>query len=295
MGALPSIKPAAQGSPLVLQPPETRLACHQLGALQTSTRCLISSRLMCDHIKVAWGAQLGEDFKEITLTSSATGSRSYLASVVRELLRRYTPPIKSQEYMDANKCIDELLKQLEDERRNVRRQRRSPASMSPSTLRIWGPSIRQEEKEKLLHSSSSLHPCVMTHLSLSAAASPLDGAQNPSGMQAQLLPQPLFNTSTSLTEGNKSSTAECQLQMEQIQIWAHQTERTLVRRWPEAGLTCHSVSAGADGAGLSPCPHLVPHWIGTRRVSGRLGAVAGRWGGVEGGGGHGTQLEILQA
>lgn len=26
-----------------------------------------------------------------------------------------------QEYMDANKCIDELLKQLEDERRNVRR------------------------------------------------------------------------------------------------------------------------------------------------------------------------------
>lgn len=26
-----------------------------------------------------------------------------------------------QEYMDANECIDELLKQLEDERRNVRR------------------------------------------------------------------------------------------------------------------------------------------------------------------------------
>lgn len=26
-----------------------------------------------------------------------------------------------QEYMDANKCINELLKQLEEERRNVRR------------------------------------------------------------------------------------------------------------------------------------------------------------------------------
>lgn len=26
-----------------------------------------------------------------------------------------------QEYMDANRCIDQLLKQLEDERRNVRR------------------------------------------------------------------------------------------------------------------------------------------------------------------------------
>lgn len=29
--------------------------------------------------------------------------------------------VSRQEYMDANKCIDELLKQLEEERRNVRR------------------------------------------------------------------------------------------------------------------------------------------------------------------------------
>lgn len=42
----------------------------------------------------------------------------------------------------------------------------------------------------------------------------------------------LFNVTTSLTDGNKSSAAQCQHQMEQIQIWQHLDatySRTLTR------------------------------------------------------------------
>ncbi|KAG8004474.1 hypothetical protein GBF38_008707 [Nibea albiflora] len=51
----------------------------------------------------------------------------------REHLKRLSLDSSIPEYMDANKCIDELLKQLEEERRNVR------SGLSVTSIRSHGP------------------------------------------------------------------------------------------------------------------------------------------------------------
>ncbi|XP_059183874.1 nck-associated protein 5-like [Centropristis striata] len=52
------------------------------------------------------------------------------------------------EYMDANKCIDELLKQLEDERRNVRREKLAVARLQREVARSKSEGTM---REKLIH------------------------------------------------------------------------------------------------------------------------------------------------
>ncbi|XP_069020027.1 nck-associated protein 5-like isoform X2 [Embiotoca jacksoni] len=52
------------------------------------------------------------------------------------------------EYMDANKCIDELLKQLEEERRNVRREKLAVARLQREVARIKSEGTM---REKLIH------------------------------------------------------------------------------------------------------------------------------------------------
>uniref|UniRef100_A0A0F8BTS2 Nck-associated protein 5 n=1 Tax=Larimichthys crocea TaxID=215358 RepID=A0A0F8BTS2_LARCR len=53
----------------------------------------------------------------------------------REHLKRLSLDSSIPEYMDANKCIDELLKQLEEERRNVR------SGLSVTSIRSHGPNL----------------------------------------------------------------------------------------------------------------------------------------------------------
>ncbi|XP_049918964.1 nck-associated protein 5-like isoform X3 [Epinephelus moara] len=53
-----------------------------------------------------------------------------------------------QEYMDANKCIDELLKQLEEERRNVRREKLAVARLQREVARSKSEGTM---REKLIH------------------------------------------------------------------------------------------------------------------------------------------------
>ncbi|XP_062236398.1 nck-associated protein 5-like isoform X1 [Platichthys flesus] len=55
---------------------------------------------------------------------------------------------EEQEYMDANKCIDELLKQLEDERRNVRREKLAVARLQREVARSKSEGTM---REKLIH------------------------------------------------------------------------------------------------------------------------------------------------
>ncbi|XP_017282394.1 nck-associated protein 5 isoform X6 [Kryptolebias marmoratus] len=54
----------------------------------------------------------------------------------------------SPEYMDANKCIDELLKQLEEERRNVRREKLAVARLEREVARSRSEGTM---REKLIH------------------------------------------------------------------------------------------------------------------------------------------------
>ncbi|XP_032412762.1 nck-associated protein 5-like isoform X2 [Xiphophorus hellerii] len=62
----------------------------------------------------------------------------------REQLKRLSLP----EYMDANRCIDELLKQLEEERRNVRREKLAVARLQREVARSKSEGTM---REKLIH------------------------------------------------------------------------------------------------------------------------------------------------
>ncbi|XP_072303607.1 nck-associated protein 5-like isoform X2 [Eucyclogobius newberryi] len=66
----------------------------------------------------------------------------------REHFKRLALDSGAPEYMDANKCIDELLRQLEEERRNVRREKLAVARLQREAARS-----KSEEtmREKLIH------------------------------------------------------------------------------------------------------------------------------------------------
>ncbi|XP_069377087.1 nck-associated protein 5-like isoform X3 [Paralichthys olivaceus] len=66
----------------------------------------------------------------------------------REQLKRLSLDSGLTEYMDANKCINELLKQLEDERRNVRREKLAVARLQREVARSKSEGTM---REKLIH------------------------------------------------------------------------------------------------------------------------------------------------
>ncbi|XP_051283477.1 nck-associated protein 5 isoform X2 [Dicentrarchus labrax] len=66
----------------------------------------------------------------------------------REQLKRLSLDSGQPEYMDANKCIDELLKQLEEERRNVRREKLAVARLQREVARSKSEGTM---REKLIH------------------------------------------------------------------------------------------------------------------------------------------------
>ncbi|CAJ1087401.1 nck-associated protein 5-like [Xyrichtys novacula] len=66
----------------------------------------------------------------------------------REHLKRLSLDGGLPEYMDANKCIDELLKQLEEERRNVRREKLAVARLQREVARSKSEGTM---REKLIH------------------------------------------------------------------------------------------------------------------------------------------------
>ncbi|XP_041637953.1 nck-associated protein 5-like isoform X2 [Cheilinus undulatus] len=66
----------------------------------------------------------------------------------REQLKRLSLDSSVPEYMDANKCIDELLKQLEEERRNVRREKLAVARLQREVARSKSEGTM---REKLIH------------------------------------------------------------------------------------------------------------------------------------------------
>ncbi|KAM4560379.1 nck-associated protein 5-like isoform 3-T3 [Odontesthes bonariensis] len=66
----------------------------------------------------------------------------------REQLKRLSLERSLPEYMDANKCIDELLKQLEEERRNVRREKLAVARLQREVARSKSEGTM---REKLIH------------------------------------------------------------------------------------------------------------------------------------------------
>ncbi|XP_045915760.1 nck-associated protein 5-like isoform X2 [Micropterus dolomieu] len=66
----------------------------------------------------------------------------------REQLKRLSLDSVLPEYMDANKCIDELLKQLEEERRNVRREKLAVARLQREVARSKSEGTM---REKLIH------------------------------------------------------------------------------------------------------------------------------------------------
>ncbi|XP_026157625.1 nck-associated protein 5-like isoform X2 [Mastacembelus armatus] len=66
----------------------------------------------------------------------------------REHLKRFSLDSSLPEYMDANKCIDELLKQLEEERRNVRREKLAVARLQREVARSKSEGTM---REKLIH------------------------------------------------------------------------------------------------------------------------------------------------
>ncbi|XP_034533894.1 nck-associated protein 5-like [Notolabrus celidotus] len=66
----------------------------------------------------------------------------------REQLKRLSLDSSEPEYMDANKCIDELLKQLEEERRNVRREKLAVARLQREVARSKSEGTM---REKLIH------------------------------------------------------------------------------------------------------------------------------------------------
>ncbi|XP_029374012.1 nck-associated protein 5 isoform X2 [Echeneis naucrates] len=66
----------------------------------------------------------------------------------REQLKRLSSDGSLPEYMDANKCIDELLKQLEEERRNVRREKLAVARLQREVARSKSEGTM---REKLIH------------------------------------------------------------------------------------------------------------------------------------------------
>ncbi|XP_019207363.1 nck-associated protein 5 isoform X4 [Oreochromis niloticus] len=66
----------------------------------------------------------------------------------REQLKRLSLDSNMLEYMDANKCIDELLKQLEEERRNVRREKLAVARLQREVARSKSEGTM---REKLIH------------------------------------------------------------------------------------------------------------------------------------------------
>ncbi|XP_041834861.1 nck-associated protein 5-like isoform X2 [Melanotaenia boesemani] len=66
----------------------------------------------------------------------------------REQLKRLSLESSLPEYMDANKCINELLKQLEEERRNVRREKLAVARLQREVARSKSEGTM---REKLIH------------------------------------------------------------------------------------------------------------------------------------------------
>ncbi|XP_028287880.1 nck-associated protein 5-like isoform X2 [Parambassis ranga] len=66
----------------------------------------------------------------------------------REQLKRLSLDTGLPEYMDANKCIDELLKQLEEERRNIRREKLAVAHLQREVARSKSEGTM---REKLIH------------------------------------------------------------------------------------------------------------------------------------------------
>ncbi|XP_054479430.1 nck-associated protein 5-like [Anoplopoma fimbria] len=66
----------------------------------------------------------------------------------REHLKRLSLDSVRPEYMDANKCIDELLKQLDEERRNVRREKLAVARLQREVARSKSEGTM---REKLIH------------------------------------------------------------------------------------------------------------------------------------------------
>uniref|UniRef100_A0A3B5B596 NCK associated protein 5 n=2 Tax=Stegastes partitus TaxID=144197 RepID=A0A3B5B596_9TELE len=66
----------------------------------------------------------------------------------REKFKRLSLDSSLPEYMDANKCIDELLKQLEEERRNVRREKLAVARLQREVARSKSEGTM---REKLIH------------------------------------------------------------------------------------------------------------------------------------------------
>ncbi|XP_038138048.1 nck-associated protein 5-like isoform X2 [Cyprinodon tularosa] len=66
----------------------------------------------------------------------------------REQLKKLCLESGLPEYMDANKCIDELLKQLEEERRNVRREKLAVARLQREVARSKSEGTM---REKLIH------------------------------------------------------------------------------------------------------------------------------------------------
>uniref|UniRef100_UPI003AAC1F05 nck-associated protein 5-like n=1 Tax=Centroberyx gerrardi TaxID=166262 RepID=UPI003AAC1F05 len=66
----------------------------------------------------------------------------------REQLKRLSVESGLVEYMDANKCIEELLKQLEEERRNVRREKLAVARLQREVARSKSEGTM---REKLIH------------------------------------------------------------------------------------------------------------------------------------------------
>ncbi|XP_062270498.1 nck-associated protein 5-like [Scomber scombrus] len=68
--------------------------------------------------------------------------------VNRDQLKRLSLDSSIPEYMDANKCIDELLKQLEEERRNVRREKLAVARLQREVARSKSEGTM---REKLIH------------------------------------------------------------------------------------------------------------------------------------------------
>ncbi|KAM9334168.1 nck-associated protein 5-like [Symphorus nematophorus] len=66
----------------------------------------------------------------------------------RQHLKRLSLDSGLPEYMDANKCIDELLKQLEEERRNVRREKLAVARLQREVARSKSEGTM---REKLIH------------------------------------------------------------------------------------------------------------------------------------------------
>nr|XP_046238558.1 nck-associated protein 5-like isoform X3 [Scatophagus argus] len=105
--------------------------------------------LTCDMKELDLMPGMDPDVPQVKTASQVCESPQGGRTMNRHLhLKRLSLDSSLPEYMDANKCIDELLKQLEEERRNVRREKLAVARLQREVARSKSEGTM---REKLIH------------------------------------------------------------------------------------------------------------------------------------------------